>query len=118
MRKRLVAAAAFAVFSTLVSAENGSRTIEAGTPVSRAVPMTDAELDQVTAAAAQHRHGIINPGGVVIQGDPFSATDNFLCVNCLGSGPRPGPAGSVHFIVNRGHDLPVTRCLGSLAALC
>ena len=109
MRKRLVAAA-LAACSTLVVAEN--------IPVSSAVPMSDAELDQVTAAAAaQHQHLIINSGNAVqdrLRGDPLTPTFR-LCVNCPagGGGAIEGRARGMHVIFNGGHPTtPILHCFG------
>ena len=111
MRKTLVAAA-LAACSTLVVAEN--------TSVSRAVRMSDAELDQITAAAASNLHLIVNSGNAVqdkVRGDPLTPT-HLLCVNCPASGgPLEGPAMGAHFIINRGHPEGRLRCFGGLT-LC
>jgi hypothetical protein len=110
MTKRLMGT----VMATVFAIASASAIAEA--PLSKAVQMTDAQLDQVTAAGAIVGHVIHNAGNdhpLVTRGDPSNPT--FLkCVNCaeLGGSLELGPAQGVHLIINRGHPLGKLKCFG------
>ena len=105
MRKTMLIV--LSAFSTLAMSENVKPT---------AVRMTDAELDQVTAAAAQTLHLILNSGNAVrTNNDP----SNFFCLNCEAvGGPIEGAAMGASLIFNRGHPQGRLRCFGGIVGVC
>jgi hypothetical protein len=119
MTKRLIGtvmATVFAIASAWAVAEGTAQTA----PVSKAVQMTDAELDEVTAAGALTANIILNAGNAdVFKGDLVNTT-HITCVNCSELGfvsPESGPAQGAHFVANRGlakHGYPDgrLRCFG------
>jgi ABC-type phosphate transport system substrate-binding protein len=120
MMKRLMGialASVFALTSTWAVAEGTSQT---AAPVSKAVQMTEAELDQITAAGAITQHVVFNAGNAnVFKGDP-TLIGSFTCVNCaeLGGGLQSGPAGGAHNIINRGHPGGKVQCFGAFRSFC
>jgi len=78
----------------------------------QSVVMTDAELDQVTAAGSDvihmHAHFIFNPGNATV-------VNRSACINCpdLAGLPFHAPeqhASGVHLMINGGHPLGKKRC--------
>lgn len=102
-------AAVFAVLSAAALADGK-------TPLN-AARMSDAELDQVSAAGAQTGHVVLNSGNANVfrpHGDP--AAPSVVCVNCdLVGGGVEGPAMGAHLIINRGHPLGKVRCFGGFS---
>ena len=105
MKRTLVAAAtAFALASSTSAAAEG-------------VKMTDAQLDQVTAAGALSVVAISNPGKANVSNLDFSGGHS-TCINCAEFFPVPneGRTVGVVVVVNRKFDIvnnpPVIRCVG------
>ena len=110
MKRTLVAAAtAFALASSTSAAAEG-------------VKMTDAQLDQVTAAGALSVVAISNPGKANVSNLDFSGGHS-TCINCAEVFPAPhqGKTAGVVLVVNRKFTLenPIVRCVGvGILGLC
>ena len=88
-----------------------------------AVPMSEAELDEITAGAVTTLSIILTPGN---GGNPdFTTSTNpsggnrIQCHNCtlLGGGLEQGPAQGARLMINNGHPEGKIRCFGGLTFL-
>lgn len=115
MMKHLIGTVMAAVFAIASLSAIAEGTPQKAAPLSNAVQMTDAELDQVTAAGAFTVHFILNSGNAGgdprMKGNPLTG-GYITCVNCAGSGLESGPAQGFHLITNRGHPTGKAQCFG------
>ena len=87
-----ILAAALAALPSLVVAEDKSA---AEPSISKAVPLTDAQLDAITAGTALTANIITNPGNAV----KFDLDGNHIsCVNCAGGSDKGALV--IHFVQN------------------
>ena len=108
-RLLMVLAAVFATASTSALAGDSIES-KATTLASKAVPMTDEQLDGITAAGAVHGIAVSNPGNAM----HFRLTEKgVMCINC---DMLPSGEGTFvqMFVVNKGHPLGdhISKCLG------
>jgi hypothetical protein len=104
-RSMLLLSAVLAMASTAALAEDAALE-KAGVATSKAVKLTDAELDNVTAGSGLVATGIFNPGNASI----FRLTDSRIqCVNCSDV-TLPGTVNIV--VLNPGHPTGFFRCAG------
>jgi len=79
---------------------------DAPAPTSKAVQMSDAELDQVTAGNASVVILLFVPGNASI----FKISgDDILCINCLGQTGNSGVSGSITITTP---NKTITKCIG------
>lgn len=105
----MVLAAVFATASTSALAGDSIES-KAATLASKAVQMTDEQLDDITAAGAVHGIAVSNPGNAM----HFRLTEKgVMCINC---DMLPSGEGTFvqMFVVNKGHPLGdhISKCLG------
>jgi hypothetical protein len=99
-----VLAAAFAAMTTNVSAENIAP-MNTKPLVSKAVQLTDAELDAITAGSAMSFVVVFNRGGKTGEvGNMEHHLTTFV--------PTEGKTFTLHVVANRAHPNPVTICHG------
>ena len=109
-RSLMVVAAMFAMASTsAVAGDVLERNTD--TPPS-AVPMTDAQLDEITAAGATTVVLVFNSGNAFVE--PKAGKNHMTCVNCLGAFADAEGTFVVLGVINRGHPMsdPIFKCLG------
>ena len=75
---------------------------------SRAIPLSDAQLDEITAGATTQLHVILNNGNA----DKLKFGDHLQCVNCFG-GSSDGKAIHLQVITNPAQT--IVHCSPSLA---
>jgi hypothetical protein len=113
-RLLMVLAAVFATASTSALAGDSIES-EAATLASKAVQMTDAQLDDITAAGAVHGIAVSNPGNAM----HFRMNEKgVMCINC---DMLPSGEGTFvqMFVVNKAHpeSNPLIKCLGRCPGL-
>jgi hypothetical protein len=93
------------------------------TALAERMAMSDAQLDEVTAAGAVVGHMVFNAGKeheLVLRGDPSNPT-YLRCINCVEALPLVNAdsahAQGMHFISNRGHPVPMVKCFGGFPSL-
>ena len=96
-------AAACTMLATGASAEDTS----AAQQPSRAVPLSDAQLDEITAGATTQLHVISNSGNA----DKLKFGDHLQCVNCFGLS-TDGKA--IHLQIIQNPAQTVIHCSSSL----
>jgi hypothetical protein len=110
-RSLMVLAAVFAMASTSAIAGD---VLERNTDTrpSKAVPMTDAQLDEITAAGATTVVLVFNSGNAFVE--PKAGKNHMTCVNCLGAFPNAEGTFVVLGVINRAHPMsdPMLNCLG------
>ncbi len=108
----LALAASFAM-SAVALAEDAVPKKQAAEPnASRAVQLSDAQLDAITAGEAVQAVLVFNPGNAKVlkfKGDPLSPT-HVTCVNCLPLGGDKTTG--VVFVINRGHPEGMMHFIG------
>jgi hypothetical protein len=89
-----------------------------------AVPMSEAELDEITAGAVTTLSIILTPGNggspdFLIKDPNPSGSNHLQCHNCtLFGGPlEQGPAQGARLMINNGHPEGKIRCFGGLTFL-
>jgi hypothetical protein len=111
-RSLMVVATAFAMASSSAVAgdvrETNNKTL-----ASKAVQMTDEQLDEITAAGATFTGVIVfNAGNAFVE--PKVGKNHMTCVNCLA--PLTGAEGTfvILGVINGGHPMsdPMLKCLG------
>lgn len=89
-----------------------------------AMPMSEAELDEITAGAVTTLSIILTPGNG--GNDTFttkttpSGTTTIRCHNCqeFGGSLEQGPAQGLRLMINNGHPDGKIRCFGGFGGLC
>src|SRR5688572_3874859 len=109
-RLLMVLAAVFATASTSALAGDLVES-KTATLASKAVQMTDEQLDEITAAGAVHGIAVSNPGNAM---PDFRLNEKgVMCINC---DMLPSGEGTFvqMFVVNKGHPLGnhIIKCLG------
>ena len=105
----MVLAAVLATAST--SGLAGDSIAKGATIASKAVQMSDEQLDQITAAGAVHGIVVSNPGNATPE---FRVNDKgVMCINCDMAPSGDGTFVQM-FVVNKGHPLNnhISKCLG------
>jgi len=105
-RSMILVTAVLAMASTAAIAEDAALE-KAGVATSKAVKLTDAELDNVTAGSATVLMFVFNSGNASV----FRPAEDggFHCINCVDAPPG---ISKLMLIVNRGHPDGLIRCTG------
>src|SRR5436190_5450283 len=103
-RSMILLAAVFAMASTTVLADNSA--VDKTAANSKAVALTDAELDNITAGSATVIMAVFNSGNASVI--KFDDPTNAHCVNCVSPSPFDGHA-KIMSIQNQGHPIPMVK---------
>jgi len=109
----LALAASFAMSAVALAEDAVTKKQSAAPNASRAVQLSDAQLDEITAGEAVHFVVVFNPGNAEVQKGDLTGLSNFLCINCplFGGGGGDKASGAV-VVINRGHPEGMIHFIG------